>query len=79
MYIIRRKISSELKTVFKGVLIQRLVALAQYFQSCRSSDNLPKFSSLSHVQLFVTPWTAACQASLSITNSRSLLKLMPTE
>ena len=32
--------------------------------------------SLSHVQLFVTPWTAACQASLSITNSRSLLKLM---
>ena len=32
--------------------------------------------SLSHVRLFVTPWTAACQASLSITNSRSLLKLM---
>ena len=32
--------------------------------------------SFSHVQLFVTPWTAACQASLSITNSRSLLKLM---
>ena len=30
----------------------------------------------SRVQLFVTPWTAACQASLSITNSRSLLKLM---
>ena len=32
--------------------------------------------SLSCVQLFETPWTAACQASLSITNSRSLLKLM---
>ena len=31
---------------------------------------------LSCVQLFVTPWTAACQASLSITNSQSLLKLM---
>ena len=31
---------------------------------------------LSHVQLFVTPWTAACQASLSFTISRSLLKLM---
>ena len=28
--------------------------------------------SLSRVRLFVTPWTAACQASLSITNSRSL-------
>ena len=32
--------------------------------------------SLSHVQLFATPGTAACQASLSITNSWSLLKLM---
>ena len=31
--------------------------------------------SLSHVQLFATPWIAACQASLSITNSRSSLKL----
>ena len=35
--------------------------------------------SLSHVQLFATPWTAACQASLSITNSRSLPKLVSTE
>ena len=35
--------------------------------------------SLSRVQLFVTPWTAACQASLSITNSWSLLKLMSIE
>ena len=32
--------------------------------------------SLSHFRLFATPWTAACQASLSITNSWSLLKLM---
>ena len=30
----------------------------------------------SHVWLFATPWTAACQASLYITNSRSLLKLI---
>ena len=34
---------------------------------------------LSHVQLFVTPWTAACQTSLSITNSQSLPKLMSIE
>ena len=34
---------------------------------------------LSHVRLFVTPWTTACQASLSITNSQSLLKFMSTE
>ena len=44
----------------------------------RELDN-NKFSfavqSLSHVQLFVTPWTVARQASLSFTNSWSLLKL----
>ena len=35
--------------------------------------------SLSRVWLFMTPWTAACQDSLSITNSGSLLKLMSIE
>ena len=35
--------------------------------------------SLNRVWLFVTPWTAACQASLSITNSQSLFKLMSIE
>ena len=34
---------------------------------------------LSRVHLFVTPWTTALQASLSITNSRSLPKLMSPE
>ena len=37
---------------------------------------LSSVQSLSHVRLFATPWTAACQTSLSITNSRSLLKVM---
>ena len=35
--------------------------------------------SLSRVWLFAAPWTATCQASLSVTNSRSLLKLMSIE
>ena len=46
------------------------------------SQNLAQFSSvqsLSRVQLFATPWTTACQASLSITNSWSLLRPMPIE
>ena len=46
---------------------------------CDVGNNVHYLSSdqsLSHVRLFVTPWTAARQASLSITNSRSLLKLM---
>ena len=34
---------------------------------------------LSHVQLFATLWTVGCQASLAITNSRNLLKLMSIE
>ena len=45
----------------------------------RKLTHLDQFSwvqFLSHVWLFVNPWTAACQTSLSITNSRSLLKLM---
>ena len=37
------------------------------------------FQSLSHVQLFATPWIAARQASLCITNSRSSLRLMSIE
>ena len=35
--------------------------------------------SLSHVRLFATPWTVACQSSLSITNSQCLCKLMSIE
>ena len=40
---------------------------------------LTSVQSLSRIWLFATPWIAACQASLSITNSRSLPKLMSIE
>ena len=54
------------------------------FQRRITNDFVPVCSissvqSLSHVRLFVTPWIIAHQASLSITNSRSLLKLMSIE
>ena len=42
-----------------------------------STHQLSSVQSLSHVRLFETPWTATLQASLSIINSRSLLKVMP--
>ena len=48
----------------------------------KENSHFSQFSSvqsLSHVRLFVTPWTAARQASLSIINSRSLLKLTSIE
>ena len=44
-----------------------------------SSVQFSSVQSLSHVQLFATPWTAACEAFLSITNSQSLLKLTSIE
>ena len=43
------------------------------------SINYSSVQSLNHDRLFVTPWTAACQASLSITNFWSLPKLMSIE
>ena len=42
-------------------------------------ESFSSVQSLSRVQLFATPWTAACYASLFFTNSRSLLKLMSIE
>ena len=52
-----------------GILQARILECIQF----------SSFQSRSRVQLFVTPWTAACQASLSITNSWGLPKLMSIE
>ena len=63
----------------------RFLLITYHFLSLSSHFLIPfasicyifsSIQSFSRVQLFVTPWTAACQASLSITNSWSLLKLM---
>ena len=58
--------------------------LNEYFYPDLPSLFCPIFAfssvqSLSRVQLFATPWTTACQASLSIANTESLLKLMSIE
>ena len=45
----------------------------------KCSVQFSSVQSLSHVRLFETAWTAACWASLSITNSQSLFKLIPIE
>ena len=47
--------------------------------ACGAQFSSVSVKSLSHVWLFVTPWTAASQASLSIANSWSLLKLVSIE
>ena len=64
-----------------------IILAARVFGKClghesRDPMNGIQFSwvqSLSHIQLFANPWTAACQAFLSITNPRSLPKLMSIE
>ena len=58
--------------------------LLWFYKDCiKEEQGLPMWfcsvQLLSHVWLFVTPWTAAHQASLSITNSRSFLKFMSIE
>ena len=65
------------------MILPYLVLDCSYFWQTRGEGNCSvQFSSvqsLSHVRLFVTPWITARQASLSITNSRSSLKLMSIE
>ena len=68
-----------------GFLRRQLLGSSQIYwvrnlvqQACQVIQ-FSSVQSLSRVRLFATPWTAACQASLSITNSQSLLKLMSIE
>ena len=62
----------------------RYINTSSFLKNCISTAKsfmkyLKCYCSLSHIQLFVTPWTAAHQASLSLTIPRYLLKLMSTE
>ena len=50
-----------------------------HYTFLETDRTISSVQSLSCVQLFATPWTAARQASMSITNSRSLFKLMSVE
>ena len=61
-------------TFLCGKLLNDYLSHVKHYVSVSQSAQ-----SLSHVWLFATSWTAACQASLSITNSWSLLKLMSIE
>ena len=49
------------------------------YVKCQNTPRVSSVQSLSHVWLFTTPWIKACQASLSVTNSWSSLKLMSIE
>ena len=57
-------------------LVSHLLLNQLWYTIDSNTIQFSSVQSLSHVQLFATPWTVTCQASLSITNSQSLLKLM---
>ena len=59
-------------------IINLILVLTIWWCPCVESS-LVLLEELSHVQFFMTPWTGAQQASLSINNSRCLLKLMSIE
>ena len=60
-------------------LLQHHSSKASCFSALPSLLSISSVQSLSRIRHFVTPWTAACQPSLSFTISRSLLKLMSIE
>ena len=66
------KMYSEFKYQFKGWLQVCWCLTKKHF--CSQPSILSSVQSLSRVQLFATPWTAACQASLSVISSQRLLK-----
>ena len=66
--------------IFSNVFLRKIIAFSWYcsitYHFLLISLQFSSVQSFSHLQLFATPWIAARQASLSITNSRTLLKLM---
>ena len=65
--------------ITEDLALKNIHALVDFAFLLREISINSSVQSLSHVRLLVTPWTVARQASLSITNSHSLLKLMSIE
>ena len=73
-----RKVTTKLEDKMSVSILFQL-QLNHIFSQFGSSTHISSVQSLSPVRLFETPQTVACQASLSITNSWSLLKLISIE
>ena len=67
------------RCIFRKTTNSVFQSLSLPFSHSGSHHSFSSVQQLSRVQLFVTPWIAARQASLSITNSRSSLRLMSIE
>ena len=66
--------------MWNNVLFLPYIKVTTWLNKCKLLASLSSVHcKRCHVQLFVTPWIEACQASLSITNSQSLLRLISIE
>ena len=83
MQVKKQQLEPDMKQQTGSKLGKEYVKAVYYHPACltymKSSVQLSSVQLFSHVWLFVTPWTGERQASLSITNSWSLLKLMSIE
>ena len=73
------KRKQDMNVTFAAALQLLNVSVELTSLSLKTIFQFSSVQSLSHVRLFVTPWTAACRASLSITSSQSSPKLMSIE
>ena len=64
--------------VYEVIMICELNRFMNLTEHC-TPETISSVQSLSHVQLFATPWTSACQASLSITDPWNLIEVMSIE
>ena len=71
--------SSVLRAIRKAVWLVFWIFVRSESCGQRLHSTVAVVQSVSHIRLFATPWTAACQASLSSTVSQSLLKFMSIE
>ena len=77
---LRNKLSWMLYSIKKfSTLALQVIFYFNFFLAISYPFQFSSVQWLSHVRLFGTPWTATCQASMSITTSRGLLKLMSIE
>ena len=76
---LQKSMCSIISSMFKNTYNRSVSFYLNMLMSAKNQTKVSSVQSLSRVRLFATPWTTAPQASLSITNSRILLKPMSTE
>ena len=80
MLFLKHQLFNTMNLRHKRKKLKNLIKEIKLKKTLRTPNNqLLSVQSLSRVRLFATPWTATCQASLTITNSQSLLRLMSIE